>query len=208
MKYGGKPEIITDINIDCKEMMFYMYLPIKFPNSEILVPERLKVFNQLIQEVLIREGTNLNDKYVYLTAKHIFASPDNVGNRAGYHSDGFGTPDINYIWTYIHSTVFCIQDFNLSTDCALSMHQMEHQADKDNEVTYPVNTLLRLDEGVIHRTPNIRLGCMRTFVKISISKEKYNLVGNSHNYLLDYDWEMFDRGKVRNHPISSEKDSI
>jgi hypothetical protein len=151
---------------------------------------------------------HIEQRYIYITAKNIYATPDNVGNRAGYHSDGFSTDDINYIWTDKYPTVFCIQDFDISDDCALSMHQMEDQADKDNEIIYPVNTLLKLDQGVIHRTPTIREGGMRTFVKISVSKEKYNLIGNSHNHLIDYNWEMYDRNKTRNHPTKPETDYI
>jgi hypothetical protein len=209
MKYGGKPEVIGTFDIDCKEMMFYMYLPIKMIDSLwIEVPKSLEVFRPLIDAVLEHEMKHIEQKYIYITAKHIYATPDNVGNRAGYHSDGFLTDDINYIWTNKFPTVFCIQDFNISTDCALAMHQMEHQADKDNEVRYPENTLLKLDQGVIHRTPTIRSGGMRTFVKISVSSEKYNLVGNSHNHLLDYNWKMYDRSEVRNHPTHPEKDYV
>jgi len=207
--YGIKPQVITNIPIDCKEMLFYMYLPIKMIGSmEFRLPEQLKVFQPLIDLVIKHEGEKLKDKLVYITAKHIYASPDNVGNRPGYHSDGYGTDDVNYIWTNKFPTVFCIQNFNLSEDCSTSLTQMKEQALKTNEITFPVNTLLRLDELNVHRTPDIEVGGMRTFVKISISTEKYNLVGNSHNYLFDYDWKMFDRCEIRNHPTLLESDSI
>jgi len=209
MKYGGKPEVIGTFDIDCKEMMFYMYLPIKMINDLwVKVPEQLKVFQPLIDAVLKHEMKHIEHKYLYLTAKHIYATPDNVGNRAGYHSDGFGTDDLNYIWTNKYPTVFCVQDFDISDDCAVSMKQMEEQAKVENEITYPENTLLKLDQGVIHRTPTIEEGGMRTFVKLSVSSEKYNLEGNAHNHLLNYDWKMHKRSVVRNHPTKSENDYI
>jgi hypothetical protein len=43
---------------------------------------------------------------------------------------------------------------------------------------------------------------MRAFLKVSISKDKYDLIGNSHNYLLDYDWQMKERKQERNIPQS------
>jgi hypothetical protein len=43
---------------------------------------------------------------------------------------------------------------------------------------------------------------MRTFVKVSFSYDKYDLVGNSHNYLLNYAWEMKERKDDRNIPQS------
>lgn len=209
MKYGAKPEVIGTFDIDCKEMMFYMYLPIKMIDSFwVKVPKSLEVFRPLIDAVLKHEMKHIENKYLYLTAKHIYATPDNVGNRAGYHSDGFGTDDINYIWTNKYPTVFCVQDFDLSDDCALSMQQMEEQAKPENEITYPVNTLIKLTQDVIHRTPTIEEGGMRTFVKLSVSSEKYNLEGNSHNHLIDYDWKMYERSEVRNHPTMPEKDFV
>lgn len=209
MKYGKKPDVIGTFEIECKEMMFHMYLPIKMIDGLwIKIPDSLSVFKPLIEAVLENEMKHIESRYIYITAKHIYATPDNVGNRAGYHSDGFGTDDINYIWTNKYPTVFCIQDFNISDDCALSMQQMEEQAKTENEITYPENTLLKLDQGVIHRTPTITEGGMRTFVKISVSKDKYNLIGNAKNHLFDYNWEMYDRSEVRNHPSTKENDFI
>lgn len=209
MKYGTKPKVIGSFDINCKEMMFCMYLPIKMIGElSLKIPENLSIFNPIIEAVLINEMENIENKYIYITAKNIYVTPDNIGNRAGYHSDGFGTDDINYIWTNKFPTVFCIQDFELSQECNLSMKQMVEQAKIENEITYPENTLLKLNQGVIHRTPTIEDCGMRTFVKISISTEKYNLIGNAHNHLFDYNWEMYERSVLRNHPTNSEKDYV
>jgi hypothetical protein len=50
-------------------------------------------------------------------------------------------------------------------------------------------------------------GGMRSFLKISLSHQKYNLVGNSHNYLFDYNWDLHDRDTLRNDPAYAGKDS-
>ena len=34
------------------------------------------------------------------------------------------------------------------------------------------------------------------------TKDKYDLIGNSHNYLLNYDWKMKQRKEARNIPQS------
>lgn len=68
-------------------------------------------------------------------------------------------------------------------------------------ITYPDSTVLRLDPYVIHDTPLIPApGGMRSFFKISVSTNRYDLVGNSHNYLFDYAWPMTDRAALRNQP--------
>lgn len=66
------------------------------------------------------------------------------------------------------------------------MKEMEQQADSSNNVTYSENRLLRLNQFNIHQVAPVTSGGMRTFLKLSFSKDKYDLVGNSHNYLLDY----------------------
>ncbi len=193
--YGSAPTVLGNYNITCEEMLFYMYLPIKFPYSEYKIPERLKCFQPLIDVV-----DSCDDKYVYLTAKRLYVTPDNMGNRHGWHIDGFGTNDINLIWADNIPTEFCIQQFELDSNCSLSMIQMERQAKQQNIVTYNPGDLLKLNQEQVHRVPVSEYEGMRTFVKISVSDDLYNLKGNSHNYLFDYDWEMQDRMSTRNHP--------
>lgn len=77
---------------------------------------------------------------------------------------------------------------------------MNQQANSENEITYPSKSLLRLSQTVIHKVAENQASGMRTFVKVSISKDKYDLVGNSKNYLLDYNWEMRERKEKRNIP--------
>ncbi|WP_259384425.1 hypothetical protein, partial [Bacillus thuringiensis] len=60
----------------------------------------------------------------------------------------------------------------------------------------------RLDQRVIHRSPvNFEAG-MRTFVKVSISADRYDLEGNSINHLLPDRWPLRPRQVERNHPQS------
>jgi hypothetical protein len=87
-------------------------------------------------------------------------------------------------------------------DDYLSLAEMEAQALKENEVKYPINSLLRLDQYNIHKVSEVENPMMRTFVKISFSKDQYNLEGNSHNYNMDYEWDMKQRQESRNIPQS------
>ncbi|GAB0156205.1 hypothetical protein CHRYSEOSP005_14690 [Chryseobacterium sp. Alg-005] len=208
--YGDLPKLIaTDWDFVCaKEMMFYQYLPIKFPESQVLqIEKRLNVFLSLIAKIV----TDFKDtygkeefynSYIYLTAKRQYVSKEKPMNRPGYHSDGFMTDDINYIWSDRNPTIFNSTRFNLTLDDQLSLKEMQEQALPENEVTYPNYSILRLDQFNIHKVnENVEEG-MRTFIKISFSKDKYDLEGNSHNYELDYNWEMKPRKKSRNIPQS------
>lgn len=198
MIYGNAPTLIKSIEVNSDELMFVQYLPIKMKGStDVRIPDNLLIFSEIITEVM--KEVQL-DEYVYITAKHFYVNADSLGNRAGWHSDGFGTPDINYIWSDNSPTEFCVQPFSISSDCLVSMQEMEEQAKKENVLTYPCNSLLRLDSSVIHRVNPKPDEGFRTFVKVSISQEKYNLIGNAHNPLFDYNWDMQKRKPYRNHP--------
>jgi len=197
-KYGSAPQVTIPCDLSLGEYCYSMYLPIKMPFTGVRVPSNLKWLKPLVNRVMILEA--VEDKHIYLTVKHMYVE-GTQGNRPGWHSDGFMSEDINYIWYDSSPTEFCIQGFNLSQDHQLSLQEMEEQGDINNIVTYPCKTLLRLDQYVIHRTAIAPPG-VRAFVKISISKDRYNLAGNAHNCLFNYDWDMHPRASYRNHPVA------
>lgn len=197
---GSMPEVLGHFEIDCPELMFYQYLPIRMPGKGVAIPDNLTCFNPLLGATRWDD-----DDYVYLTAKKMFVGAGGAANRPGWHLDGFGTSDINYIWYDSIPTEFCNQRFDLSDHHEWSLLEMEEQVLPQNIVTYPVRTLLMLDQTVVHRVAECKQPGYRTFAKISVSKDKYNLKGNAHNYLFDYEWEMVERKVERNHPIGGAK---
>lgn len=207
-RYGKLPELIGNIKVNCKEMMFYQYMPIKMSGYRSLAlyyDDRLNCFNPIIK-IIVEDFMNvfghqkLVDSYVYITAKRGYQVPGTSFNRLGYHSDGFLTDDINYTWCDSYPTVFNDGEFKLTPHDILSLGEMEEQAKNGREVTYPDNSIMRLDQYCIHRVGDVKEGGMRTFLKLSFSKDRYDLEGNAHNYKLDYDWEMKPRKTERNIP--------
>lgn len=199
---GNAPEVIAHISVKATEMLFVQYMPVRMPSSDIRLPPNLKCFYPMVEIACMFAHP---DEHVYLTAKHLYVDRDRCFNRPGWHADGYGTDDINYVWCDRAPTEFCVQPFELSDDCDESMAQMEAQAKPENIRTYGENTLLRLDTTVVHRPPAHIDPGMRTFVKVSISRDRYNLQGNAHNYLFDYDWPMLPRDEKRNHPVKSRE---
>lgn len=207
-EYGSLPKNLGEFQVRCEEMMFYQYLPICMPQSvDCRMERRLDVFRELVGKIccdfIAEYGlTRFNKSYVYLTAKRQWVFPGHNMNREGWHSDGFLTDDINYIWSDCLPTVFAEGSFQITPDDKISMVEMEEQAKETVHHTYPANSILRLDQSCIHKCGDIDKGRMRTFVKVSFSYDKYDLIGNSHNYEFDYDWEMKPRGESRNIPQS------
>lgn len=205
--YGELPEIIGRIDIDVSEaeMCFVQYLPVLIPNQRDALPENLQWVDPILMRVLgdlISGGASGVDKYIYLTVKRLYGS----GNREGWHCDGFGTDDINYIWYDCHPTEFYAGDLiKLPKHHRNSILKMSEVLYKTNKlVEYPCKTLIRMNQSSIHRVNTEMFTGLRTFVKISFSDSKYNLKGNAHNYSLDYNWEMVERGADRNHPIGDK----
>lgn len=206
VKYAGLPKVIGNIPLVCNEMMFYQYLPIKLAGEfRGTYEDRLRCFLPIIKK--INEDfinyfgyCRFQSSYIYLTAKHMFQAEGCSYNRFGYHSDGFLTKDINYIWSDSNPTVFNKGPFYLTPDDKISLQEMQEQALPENDMTFPGNTILRLNQFHIHKVNESGKSGMRTFLKLSFSEDRYNLIGNSHNYLLNYNWEMKERGIERNIP--------
>lgn len=207
MKYGEKPIEIGLFKVDVKEMFFYQYMPILMKQQNYIECEdRLRIpFRHIINKCIedfkntfgIRE---FNKSVIYITAKNQYQKVGCAFNRNGYHSDGFMTKDINYIWCDSSPTIFNSSDFKITQDDKLSLQEMESQALKENEFFYPENTLLRLNQFNIHKVNENNKEGMRCFLKISFSRDKYDLKGNTKNHLLRYNWHMRDRELERNIP--------
>lgn len=213
--YGAKPENLGVYDLRFTEYMHYMYLPVQFGDLgwAFRLPANLEFAREFVEDVISAEfdRTRRNEwRYTYVTARRGFATPGNPLNRPGWHADGFGTGDINYVWTDRYPTLFAEQPFTgISTGHNVSMMQFEDQIEVGSTRTYPDKTLLRLDQHVIHSAPEIPApGGERSFFKVSFSNERYALLGNSHNHLFDYDWPMIDRTVARNDPSRRETDSV
>lgn len=205
--YGYAPVDLGLIDLDPSEMMFWLYVPIKIPGGGFRIPDNLVQFKPIIDVVSEDCLHRWYDSYVYVSAKTMHISPSNIGNRPGWHCDGFMTDDLNYIWYNENPTQFYVSNlFELTQDHTKSINEMEMIAAGDPEgiTTYPLKHLLRLDERVMHRVGPEPKASVRTFVKVSVSYEKYALKGNSINHALDLNWTYEDRKADRNCPIGGK----
>lgn len=211
---GNLPRDLGLIDLRPTEMMFWMYCPISTPGMYgWVLPDNLKQFDRLVEKAIcdfdpFYNNVHFQNHFAYLTAKTLWVEGNYIGNRPGWHCDGYGTGDINYIWCDRAPTQFLQTDIrNITDDCDRSMSVMKDMADfplrfNSKIVTYPDRHLLRLDPTMIHRPPATFEPGMRTFVKVSISKDRYNLEGNSINYEIGPLGPGVPRRTTRNHPVS------
>ncbi len=196
--YGAAPKELGRIELDTSEMMFWLYCPIKMAGARYdTLPRQLEKFDELLDIVYedVRDSFGVarwRESYVYLSVKVLHVTPDAPGNRPGWHSDGFLTNDLNYIWADRNPTEFFITDepFGVEPDHASSMRAFDWMArhllrSKGDRLEHAKpNHLYRLDQTNIHRVSlNVESG-KRAFVKVSISDKPYVQLGNSINHEL------------------------
>jgi hypothetical protein len=220
VRYGAPPKLVDAFpTVDIDEVMHYLYMPVlmrKEHGDAQRVPSNVKLLQPLISSARSHAYrlTKRLYNYVYLSARKGWATPDNPLNRPGWHADGFGTTDLNYVWWTGPGTRFAEGDFGeVPNDHIKSLEYFTDVIDiKFNPgirviANYPQKTLFCIDPSVVHAAPVIQSACWRQYVKISFSDERYNLGNNSHNYMFDYDWPMHSREVVRNDPHKAQRDS-
>jgi len=197
------------------EYMNYQYLPIKMADSpSIRVEPRLAPVVAVLRPWL--ESIDTEGLYVYLTAKHLWATPANPLNRPGWHIDAYGHPvDRNFVWSDVYETRYVQEGVEIPTteSDAQALALFEDIGDlatlNDMVKLAECGRLWEFGQQCIHATPIVPApGGFRRFIKVSLSPDKYNLAGNSINHLFDYNWTMYDREAIRNDPQCGESDSV
>ena len=221
VEYGVAPDVIDNIEVPFDEMIFHLYMPVFIPENPLpedmdrlyrdlyySLPPSLLDFRGMMATAILHETNVVGNNFThwYITVKNMFVTPDNMANRPGWHSDGYMTEDVNYIWTNRIPSEFAVQEFvDLSPDHSVSLDEMEAQVRDESIVRYQENDLIRIDQRHIHRVPVDTYTGMRMFVKISASNHRFNLKGNAHNHQIGYDWRMYSRDELRN--MESVKDN-
>jgi len=208
-RYGQLPKVVDYIEIQSKEMLFYQDMLIKpIGITECAIEKRLMIYHEIIASAIddfidkfgISEYIN---HHVYISAKNLFQSKGCSYNRMGWHCDGFMSNDVTYIWSDKFPTIFNFSEFRLTQDHEKSMIEMQEQADEKNNMMYDNYTLVRINQFNVHKVADVTENGMRAFVKVSFSKDKYDLIGNAINYDLDYNWDFKPRNITRNIPQST-----
>lgn len=205
--YGKPPILVYEFPLVwLPEVMYYLYLPVAMGGmKDIRLPPALETCRPLVEAAVHMVGDR---RYVYLSARKGWATPDSPLNRPGWHCDGFGTKDLNFVWWHGPGTRFAIQKFgDISTDHKESQAQFEQQVKPNKILTPPEHGLFLLDHEVVHSTPIIAApGCMRQYIKVSLSDHRYDLENNSHNWMFNYNWPMHERESVRNDTHRAQQD--
>lgn len=181
-----------------------LYLPVcDFEKSIYTLRPELDVLKPLIYSAL--DNHKGRHRYLYLSVNKDFYNIGDTQKRPGWHVDGYKTDDENYIWSDREPTEYIELEY-LDTELSheKSLEYFKDLAKGKNIKRLKSNTLYMLGK-FIHRTPTIRSPGVRTFVKLSFSNHRYNLVGNAVNKI-NKNWKFYDREVVRNCPVHKNFD--
>ena len=202
--------LYTEYATESLEFCNIVYMCIKQAgSSEYSIPDNLK---ELVHSVIcdiytLNPKLYDNDwtKYCYLTIKKMYVQPNSYGNREGFHIDGFLSDQENFIWSDCEETPteVSIGKFELSKSHETSLTEMVIQASYNfTEQLKPLH-LYDMNQSVVHRpTKNLNSeAVLRTFIKVTYSKELFNCVGNAWNYKLPHIKPVIKRNQSRNHTV-------
>lgn len=204
------PKMLGELHLHSDEVMYYLYLPISTPGLDgyRLPDDRLEFLIPLIERIMKDIPERFKNEYVYLTVKKMFVGGGVTANRPGWHCDGFMSTDLNYVWYDSVPTIFTNGKFSITPNHTDSLREFEEQAREEDEVYFAPGELLRLDDMVIHRVnTDVPDQLMRTFIKVTVSENRFNLKDNSRNPLLPDDGPYYERALVRNDPYQAQSDS-
>lgn len=195
-------------------------MPVKFPSdNDYRIPRPLLPYLGLICQVASIERFNIKsheDFYAYLTIDEKIVQPNEEPRSGGCHVDGFQgsrispkvRPDHSYIAVSGLPTVFYEQVFS-SKHLDPKRHNFfkfwDRIALEENERTIAKNWLYFMDAYIVHRSkgyPTIS-PVKRQFFRLAYSVRQFDRLGNTHNPMFDYDWEMAPR-KVAEELVTPE----
>lgn len=204
-----QPVDLGELPLSLDQVCYYLYFPVSAPGRGIVLDEhRLSPLYPLLMKVFKDEPKRCAEEYVYLTVKKMYVGGGVTANRPGWHCDGFLSDDLNYVWFDSAPTVFNSGSFSITPDHVLSLAEFDGQAAAKDNYHGPCNHLLKLDSTVIHRVnTDIPEQIMRTFIKVTVSKNRFNLKDNSKNHLLPLAGPLYDRALVRNDPHQAQADT-
>ena len=202
--------VVSYYNTEDLEFCNMVYMCIKQKgNSEYNIPDNLvELVESIIADIYsLNPDLYGNDwtKYCYLTVKKMYIQPNSCGNREGWHIDGFLSDQENYIWSDCEATPteVSIGEFRLTEDHNKSLDEMVLQTSYNFTEQLKPFHLYDMNQSIVHRpTKNFtKESVLRTFIKITYSKELFNCVGNAWNYKLPNIKPKVKRNQNRNHTV-------
>ena len=182
-------------------------LPLKFPNSDYRIPDELDWLADTLQICIDAEHTlnpHVDEYYAYLDLDSSTVEIGGCQRSPGPHSDNIQGQRVQpkqptehcYAVVSSHPTCFYVQPFDLrehDPETHYANTVFEAQLQIESGVCHTAGDITFFDAYSVHAAvPIIETG-WRTFVRLVYTTRQYDRLGNSHNPLFDYQWNMVRR---------------
>lgn len=213
-RYNVKPLIEKVGTVNDKESFEFpaglrvLDMPIKMPESDIYrFPACVARFSGLIKKIAEMEhATNsyVDECYAYLTIDQGLVEPGATQRNGGAHVDGFQGSRIaektlinrSYVVSSCLPTIFYNHGFNL-VDLDASKHdfflEMDLQAQKAEAIQPKALDIMLMNAYTVHEAAVATQKTYRTFFRLSYDVKVFDRLGNTHNPMFDYAWDMVPR---------------
>ncbi len=185
-----------------------LHLPIKFPGTELRVPNEYQQFAEALIKIINFESAinrNYNEYHAYLTVDQRFVPAGATQRLPGAHVDGLPRDrdnpflqkiDHSYLITNNLSTLFYVHPFPLA-HYDLNKHNffaaMRCLANPEHgKLTAPYEITL-MNAYSVHSTIPATLPTYRTFIRLEFSVLEFDRKGNAINPFFNYNWTYKER---------------
>lgn len=186
-------------------------MPIKFPGTEYRVPQEYAQLRPVLETIAHhRAALNIageNEFYAYLTVDQSWVEPGILQREAPCHVDGFQgarwDPKVRLNHTYTMGdavpTTYYEQAFDFDAldekvhNFFWEMNRIVALTKSQHAITPANGELTLMDAYSVHRGSPAPERLYRTWIRLSFEVRKFDRLGNAHNPMFDYNWEMVPR---------------
>lgn len=203
---GRAPEQLPDVDLSSLQQKYprCLDMPLRLAgDAEYAVPNEwtglLPLVSQLIQ-VEHTHNPNWVEYNTYMTVDCKHVEPEEQQRHGGLHVDGFQGARINpkhritrnYVMTTNGGTRFYPQPFTVVDETKFNVFQGFDLQAKDYIVAEE-NKAYFMDAYTVHESGIAERAGLRTFLRLTYDVKIFDRAGNTHNSMLDYNWDMVAR---------------
>lgn len=206
---GHAPYPLPDIDTSAlnQEYARCLMMPIRLAGGQVYsIPNEWIGLIDIIREIIIIEESvnpSWQDYNTYLTVDYSPVKAEEQQRRGGLHADGYQGANIvpklkssrAYVMTSNGGTRFYPHPFVTVDDTRLNVFEgFDLQAEDDKVMIAKEHCVYFIDAYCVHESGFASRDGFRTFARLTFDLEICDRKGDTKNSLIDYDWEMVDRG--------------
>lgn len=200
------PEPIEEINLGVLKSNFprCLDMPIRLAGSQsYALPKEWRGLATLLESIIgVEHSHNPNwvDYNTYITVDCKIVEPEEQQRHGGLHVDGFQGSRIepktkitrNYVMTSNGGTRFYPQPFVVVDEKKFNVFQGFDLQAEDYIIAHE-NCVYFMDAYTVHESGIADRRGLRTFLRVTYDLKPFDRAGNTHNSMLDYNWDMVER---------------